>query len=96
MQRDRVLAILKQHWAALKQLGVRSLSIFGSVARDEARSDSDVDILVEIEPPLTFDRYMEIKFYLEDRLGTQVDLVSWRSLKPQIRDVVEREAIRVA
>ncbi|MBW4596421.1 MAG: nucleotidyltransferase family protein [Brasilonema angustatum HA4187-MV1] len=104
MRRDEVLTILQQHWTVLKNFGVRSLSIFGSVARDEARSDSDVDILVELEPPLTFDRYMEIKFYLEDQLGTQVDLVSWRlptaelrlTLKPSIRDVVEKEAIRVA
>ncbi|GAB4195902.1 MAG: nucleotidyltransferase family protein [Coleofasciculaceae cyanobacterium] len=96
MQRDEVLAILKQHWAALKNFGVHSLSIFGSVARDDARSDSDVDILIEFESPITFDLYMDVKFYLEDLLGTRVDLVSWRSLKPQIRDVIEKEAIRVA
>jgi hypothetical protein len=96
MQRDEVLAILKQNWDVLKSFGVCSLSIFGSVACDEARSDSDVDILVEFELPITFDRYMDLKFYLEDRLGSRVDLVSWRSLKPQIRDVVEKEAIRVA
>lgn len=96
MRRDEVLTVLRQHWVVLQSFGVRSLSLFGSVARDEARSDSDVDILVELEPPITFDRYMEIKYYLEDQLGTQVDLVSWRSLKPQIRDFVEREAICVA
>jgi predicted nucleotidyltransferase len=62
MGRDKVLAILEQHWGVLKSFGVRSLSIFGSVARDEARSDSDVDILVELEPPITFDRYMESNF----------------------------------
>ncbi len=96
MQREEVLSILKQNWTVLQQLGVRSLSIFGSIARDEARSDSDVDILVEFEPPITFDCYMDVKLYLEDQLGTRVDLVSRRSLKPQIRDVVEREAIHVA
>jgi hypothetical protein len=96
MQRDEVLAILKQHWAALMNFGVYSLSIFGSVARNEARSDSDIDILVEFELSITFDRYMDVKLYLEDQLGTQVDLVTWRSLKPQIRDATEKEAIRVA
>ncbi|MBW4619431.1 MAG: nucleotidyltransferase family protein [Cyanosarcina radialis HA8281-LM2] len=90
------MKILAQHSPVLSSLGVRSLSIFGSVARNEARSDSDVALLVELEPPVTFDRYMEIKFDLEDRLGTQVDLVSWRSLKPQLRNVVAKEAIRVA
>ena len=96
MQRDEILTILRQHRAEIQGFGVKSLAIFGSVARDEPKSESDVDLLVEFEGKVTFDRYMEIKFYLEDRLGTQVDLVSWRSLKPQIRDVVEREAIRVA
>lgn len=96
MQRDIVLAILEQHRTSLRALGIRSLSLFGSVARDQAGQNSDVDILVDLEPPLTFDRYMDVKFYLEDHLGTRVDLVSWRSLKPQIREVVEREAIHVA
>jgi predicted nucleotidyltransferase len=95
MQRDEVVKILRQHWATLNSLGIRSLSIFGSVARDEARS-SDIDVLVEFEPPITFDRYMDVKIYLEDHLGTRVDLVSWRSLKPQIQTIVEQEAIRVA
>jgi predicted nucleotidyltransferase len=96
MQRDKVLSTIKQHQAALKSLGVRSLALFGSVARDEATSTSDVDILVEFEPPITFDRYMDVKFYLEDHLESKVDLVSWKSLKPQIRTLVEQEAIHVA
>jgi uncharacterized protein len=96
MRRDEVVKILRQHWAALNSLGVRSLSIFGSVARDEAQSDSDVDVLVEFEPPITFDRYMDVKIYLEDHLGTRVDLVSLRSLKPQIQAIVEQDEIRVA
>jgi predicted nucleotidyltransferase len=49
-----------------------------------------------IEPPITFDRYMDVKLYLEDQLATRVDLVSRRSLKLQIRDVVEQEASHVA
>jgi uncharacterized protein len=96
MRCDEVVKILRQHWTALNSLGVRSLSIFGSVARDEALADSDVDVLVDFEPPITFDRYMDVKIYLEDHLGTQVDLVSWRALKPQIRAIVEQEAIHVA
>ncbi|HBL13431.1 MAG TPA: DNA polymerase subunit beta [Cyanobacteria bacterium UBA11162] len=95
MEREEVVKILAQDQNILKNLGVRSLSLFGSVARNQARSDSDVDFLVDIEPPLTFDRYMDIKLYLEDRLGKRVDLVSWRSLKPQIRALVESELIHV-
>jgi predicted nucleotidyltransferase len=95
MQRDEVLAILTQHQEPLKRFGVKFLAIFGSVARDEARPDSDVDILVEFEGVVTFDRYMDLKFYLEDNLGTRVDLVSKRTLKPQIRPSIEQEAIPV-
>jgi uncharacterized protein len=96
MHRDTALSTLKQHQIALKNLGVRSLALFGSVARDEATLASDIDILVELEEPVTFDRYMDVKFYLEDHLGRKVDLVSWKSLKPQIRAIVEQEAIHVA
>ena len=96
MQRDNVLSILRQHQATLKTLGVRSLALFGSVARDEATSASDVDVLVEFEPPITFDRYMDVKFFLEDQLHVNVDVVSWNALKPQIRSIVEQEAIHVA
>jgi predicted nucleotidyltransferase len=47
MRRDEALAILTAHQEELKEYGVKSLAIFGSVARDEARPDSDVDLLVE-------------------------------------------------
>ncbi len=96
MQRDTILQTLKQHQTALEDLGVRSLALFGSVARDEATPTSDVDILVEFEPPITFDRYMDVKFYLEDHLGKKVDLVSWKSLKPQLKEMVEKEAVYVS
>ncbi len=96
MQRETILEFLKQHQAALQDLGVRSLALFGSVARDEATPTSDIDILVELELPITFDRYMDIKFYLEDHLGKKVDLVSWKSLKPQLREIVAKEAVYVS
>jgi uncharacterized protein len=96
MQRDEAISILKQHVRLLQDFGVKSLAIFGSVARDEAHPESDIDILVEFSEPPTFDRYMDLKFYLEDHLGQSVDLVSHKMLKPQIRQAVEKEAIRVA
>jgi hypothetical protein len=96
MKRNEAIAILKQHEQPLNRFGVISLAIFGSVARNEAQPESDIDILVEFAEPPTFDRYMELKFYLEDCLGQTVDLVSHKMLKPQIRDILEKEAIRVA
>jgi uncharacterized protein len=96
MQRDEVLRILAQHQHILKDFGIKSLAIFGSVARNEARPDSDVDILVEFDGLVTFDRYMDVKFYLEDNLGTRVDLMSTLTLKPLICPQVQREAIYVS
>jgi uncharacterized protein len=96
MKRDQAIAILKQYEQPLKSFGVKSLSIFGSVARDEAHAESDIDILVEFSEPPTFNRYMDVKFYLEDSLSQSVDLVSHKMLKPQIRQTVEKEAIHVA
>jgi len=96
MRRDEVLAILQAHREDLRRLGVRSLSLFGSTARDEARPDSDIDLLVEFADPATFDAFMDLKFYLEDLLGRRIDLVTSKALKPRIRPSVEREAILVA
>lgn len=94
MNKNQVLANL----AAIDytHFGVKSLELFGSVARDEARVTSDVDILVEFEETPTFDRYMGLKFYLEDLLGTKVDLVEKAMLHPSIRSRVESEVIPVA
>ncbi len=95
MLADEVLATLRAHRPELHGLGVRSLALFGSVARGEEGPDSDVDLLVEFEPPLGFDRYMDAKFRLEALLGRPVDLVTTRGLKPELRATVEREALRV-
>jgi uncharacterized protein len=66
--------------------------IFGSVARGEARSDSDVDFLVDMEPGLTLFDTGGLLMDLRDLLGLQVDVVTEEGLKPRIRDRVRREA----
>jgi len=96
MKNTEIIQLLRQHREELrKRFGVKSLAIFGSVARGEAGPDSDVDILVEFEGRATFDRYMGLKFFLEDLLGRRVDLVTRKALKPRMRPYVEREAIYV-
>ena len=96
MNKNEILEILRAHRDELrKRFGVKSLAVFGSVARGEAGPDSDVDILVEFEGRATFDRYMGLKFFLEDLLGRRVDLVTRKALKPRMRPYVEREAIHV-
>ena len=76
-------------------MGVQWLGLFGSFARDEARLDSDVDLVVELDR-VSFDRFMDLKLRLEDLFDRRVDLVLRDSLKPRIRDRILREAIRAA
>ena len=96
MRRSDVIAHLLSQKDSLLALGVGELYLFGSVARDEARDDSDVDLLVEFTGPPSFDRFMDLKFFLEDALGIPVDLVTHRALKPILRSEIERDAVRVA
>jgi len=95
VNKEETIRRLVEHRQELVRLGVKSLALFGSVARDEAQPTSDVDLLVEFEGQGTFDRYMELKFYLEQLLGCRVDLVTRKALKPRLRDVVEKEALYV-
>jgi len=89
--RERIRDVIGSEWDTLRQRhGVRRIGLFGSCARGEATDDSDVDILVEFDR-VTFDRYMDVKFLLEDELGCRVDLVTAGSLKPRLRDRVLRE-----
>jgi hypothetical protein len=80
----------------LERLGVSSLSVFGSVARDEATLESDIDVLVEFGGSATLARYVELKALLEQRLGRRVDLVTRGGLRDRIRPSVEKDAVRVA
>jgi predicted nucleotidyltransferase len=96
MRRDEALEILKQRQAEIKAFGVKSLALFGSVARDEANPDSDVDLLVEFSVPVGLFQVVRLKEYLEEALGHSVDLVTPDALREQIRSQVLREAMRAA
>lgn len=97
MGRDVVLKALAARLPVIEaRFGVRSLALFGSYARDEARPDSDVDLLVEFSRPPTFTDYMGLIEYLEGELGTAVEVATPRKLKPRMRAYVERDLIRVA
>ena len=96
MKRANVIRILKkQHQELVERYSVSSLYLFGSVARDEARLDSDVDLLVEFNQPVGLFQFIELQQRLEFLLGTKVDLGTRRYLKPRISDQVLREAVRV-
>ena len=96
-RKQELLERLATHRNVLRgQFGVKELLVFGSVARDEARPDSDVDVLVTFVSTARFDQFMELKFYLEELLGARVDLVTRKALRPHMRASVEQEAVNVA
>ena len=96
MTRAETLALLSRHKPEMhRRFGVRSLALFGSRAREQARPDSDIDILVEFDGAATSARYFGLQFYLEDLLSVSVDLVTTKALRPQLRPFIERDAIHV-
>ena len=96
MNSNVVSARLREHRADLERLGVKSLALFGSVARGEACQDSDVDLLVEFSRPVGLFHFMEVKEFLEEVLGRRVDLVTPDALKPQLREAILEEAVDAA
>jgi len=91
LRSDEILGFLKEQKQDLEaRFAVRRIGLFGSVLHGLDREESDVDILVEMDHP-TFDRYMDLKFFLEDRLGRSVDLVLADSLKPRLKPIITRE-----
>jgi predicted nucleotidyltransferase len=76
--------------------GVKSLAVFGSMARGDDREGSDVDILVTFEGRATFDNFMGLKLDLEELVGRPVDLLTPKCLAPEMEARIEKEAIRVA
>jgi len=89
--------LLKQHRDAILRLaakhGARSVRVFGSVARQEADQQSDVDFLVEMEPGRSLFDLGGLQYELEGLLGRRVDVVTERGLKARIRQRVLQEAV---
>lgn len=96
MTRSQTIERIKACIPELRQYGVKTIGLFGSVARDESGPESDVDVLVEFEGPATFDAYMDVKELLERILGRQVDLVTRAAVKPRLRSAIERDLLHVA
>lgn len=93
--RTLILRTLRAHRSELRDLGALRLSIFGSVARGDDRPGSDVDVLVELDER-TFDRYMDLKLYLEHLLGRRVDLVLADRIRPELLGRILAELIHAA
>ena len=97
MDKQAILKRLTDSFEEIRQrFSVKALSIFGSIARDQATDNSDVDVLVVFDGKANFDGFMDLKLYLEELLGTGVDLVTDKALRPQLRQAIEQELINVA
>ncbi len=96
MSRAQILELLARCKPELTaRYGVSRLALFGSAVRDQARPDSDIDILVSFDGPATSQRYFGVQFMLEDVLGRRVDLVTDKALRSELRPFIEQEAVRV-
>jgi uncharacterized protein len=90
---DDVIASLRAHAGELRRAGIRHLSLFGSVARGEAGPDSDVDLLVELDPEahVTLIGLAGIELKLSKLIGRKVDLLPEPVQKPRLRANVDRD-----
>ncbi|MDX6446801.1 MAG: uncharacterized protein QOH71_3875 [Blastocatellia bacterium] len=87
-----LFALLAKHQEQLKKFGVKRWGVFGSFAREQQTTRSDVDILVEFEQgKKSFDNFMHLAFFLEEQVGRRIELVTPESLSPYIGPHILRE-----
>ena len=86
---------LRAHEFDLRSRGVRHVAVFGSVARGSQQRESDLDVLVELDPerPIGLFEYARLKLDLAELLGSSADIVNRATLKPLLRDQVLRDAV---
>lgn len=98
MKRDQVLKILSEHREELNRHGVKSIALFGSVARGEDSTKSDVDILVEFEPEMQIGlfAFARLRRRLCELFGMEVDLVTPDAIRPEMKEEILREVVRAA
>jgi len=92
--KEEVRAQLAALEKPLREKGITSLALFGSVVRGDARPDSDIDVLIDVDPKAHFSLFnlVSVQNFLEERIGRKVDVVTPEGLKPTIRERVLKEA----
>ncbi len=92
---DDILETLRTHEGELRRFGVSHAAVFGSIARGEARGDSDIDVLVELDQdrPMGIFEYARLKLYIDEILNGAADVVNRRTIKPLLRDSILRGAV---
>jgi len=97
MKRDEAISAIRRQAEAIKAFGATAMYLFGSTARDEAGSESDLDLFVDYDSKSLFSlvELVGIKQLLEDNLGGVVDVTTRDSLDPGLRGKIEESAVRV-
>jgi predicted nucleotidyltransferase len=88
---DETKRVLIDHKAELLHLGVRKLSLFGSVAKNKATTKSDIDILIDFDSKRGLFGFVEVKNYLEELLHCNVDLATQGALRPAFKEKILHE-----
>lgn len=96
LSRDQVIALLSSHlpeWR--RRYGIQAMALFGSIARNEARPGSDVDLCVILDPPNPLS-LVHFQKDAEQQLGMPVDVVTrWPGMNPALKQEIERDAISI-
>jgi uncharacterized protein len=92
---NSITDVINHHLEDFHQHGVKSLAVFGSVARGEASPSRDIDFLVEFDRPVGLFEFIRVKLLLEELTGKAIDLVTTDAIHPAMRDQILREAINV-
>jgi predicted nucleotidyltransferase len=97
MTRDEIIAKLRANAAAIKAEGVTKLAIFGSRARDDARPDSDIDVLVEVAPDSSFSllNLIGVEHIIKDVTGMPAQATMRRSLDPRMAERIADDIVEV-
>jgi len=96
LDKNSIQETLKNHKVDINSFGVETIHIFGSVARNDAKSSSDLDVLVKFKPgKKNFDNFMNLTFFLEDVFGVKVDLITIDSINGSFKKSVEEDSILI-
>jgi uncharacterized protein len=95
MNKQDAIAILQKNADALRARGIRHAALFGSVARDEGRPDSDIDIMIELSPDASLDifNYVELKDFVASLFPDPVDVVNKDALRPHVAPSATADSI---
>lgn len=90
--KDRIRNLIHDNRNQIRQYGISRLGLFGSVIRGEEKENSDIDLIAEFQPGMkNYDNFINLCFFLEDKLGREVDLLTPEGISPIIRSKIERE-----